>query len=221
MPDRRAFLSLMFVAVAAAGTVVAAPVKSSPVGPGARNGLPAEFAPQIDGPMAMSVGPGGRVWASWAYRAKGEFDVAVSFRDGAGTWGSPSYLGRRDGLDEIEPAITVDVQGTVYLAFTTRGSDRVSLAVLPAGSPTWLGPVVVSGTEAAWSPAIRVVHDRVIVAYRTAAGVGIAEIPVAAGSATIFGIQDGPDGVDPLGLVPKWSDDQKRRDTDPPPPPVE
>jgi hypothetical protein len=218
MLDRRAFLSLVLAAVAATGSVVAAPVKSSPAGPGARSGPPAEFAPQTDGPLAMSVGPGGRIWAAWAYRATGEFDVAVAFRDGAGSWSSPSYVGRRDWLDEIEPAIAVDGQGTVYVAFTIRGSGHVSLAALPAGSSTWLGPVVVSGAELASSPAIRIVRGCLIVAYRTPGGVGIADFPVVARPAEILGIQDGPDGVDPLGLVPKWSDDPKRRDTDVPPP---
>jgi hypothetical protein len=219
MRDRRAFLSLVLVTVAAAGSAVAAPAKTSQQGPAARAGAPAEFAPQIDGPMTTSMGPGGREWAAWAFRAPGEFDVAVAFRDGAGAWSNPSFVGRRDWLDEIEPAIVVDGLGTLYVAFATRGSGRVSLAVLPAGSSTWLGPAVVSGAELASAPAIRIVGDRLIVAFRTSTGVGITEFPVSGSPAQVFGIQDGPDGVDPLGLVPKWGDKSGKGDV--PPPPVE
>jgi len=220
MPDRRAFLSLVLASVAVVGSTAAAPARSSLAGPGARNGPPAEFAPQIDDSLTTVVGPGGREWAAWAFRAPGEFDVAVAFRDGTGPWNSPLFVGRRDWLDEVEPAIAVDALGTVYLAFATRDSGHVSLAVLPVGSSTWLGPAVISGAELASVPAIRVVGDRLMVAFRTGTGVGIAEFPVTVSPAQFFGIQDGPDGVDPLGLVPKWSGDRPSKG-DSPPPPVE
>jgi hypothetical protein len=219
MRDRRAFLSFVLAALAVVGSAVAAPVKSSPAGSAARNAPPAEFAPQIDGSLTTSQGPGGREWVAWAFRAPGEFDIAVAFRDGDGSWSAPMFVGRRDRLDEIDPVITVDASGTVYAAFATRGSSHVSLAVLPAGSSTWLGPAVISGTETASSPAMRIVGDRLIVAFRTSAGVGLAEFPTTGSPAQVLGIQDGPDGVDPLGLVPKWGEKPGKGDV--PPPPVE
>lgn len=219
MRDRRAFLSFVLALLAFVGSAVAAPVKSSPAGSSPRSAPPAEFASDIDGSLTTSMGPGGREWAVWSFRAPGEFDIAVAFRDGRGLWSTPSFVGRRDRLDEVDPVITVDALGTVYAAFATRGAGHVSLAVLPAGASTWLGPAVISGAEVASSPAIRIVGDRVVVAFRTAAGVGIAEFPIAGSPAQIFGIQDGPDGVDPLGLVPKWGEKPNKGDV--PPPPVE
>jgi|WetSurMetagenome_2_1015567.scaffolds.fasta_scaffold77412_3 hypothetical protein len=219
MRDRPAFLSLVLAALATVGSAVAAPVKSSPAGSGPRNAPPADFAPQIDGSLTTSTGPGGREWAAWAFRAPGEFDIAVAFRDADGSWSVPSFVGRRDRLDEVDPVITVDGSGTVYVAFATRASGHVSLAVLPAGSSAWVGPAVISGAESASAPAVRIVGDRLIVAFRTFAGVGLAEFPVTGSPAQIFGIQDGPDGVDPLGLVPKWGDKPGKGDI--PPPPVE
>lgn len=214
MTNRRAFLSLILVVAATNGAVVAGALRTASSGP--RPGLtaPSEYVPQIDGPMTTALGPGGRTWGAWAYRKGGEFDIAIAFRDAAGAWSSPSYVGRRDGVDEIEPALAVDENGTVFVAFTTRGSAGVSVSLLPAGSSTWFGPVLVSGSEPASSPAIRIVRDRLIVAYRTGAGIGIVELPLVTGPAQIFGIQDGPDGVDPLGMVPKWGLDPKHRDPD-------
>jgi hypothetical protein len=222
MPDRRAILALLLAAVASSGAVVAAPKKSSPVGSGSRSAAPAEFVSQIDGPMATAAGIGGRTWAAWAYRAAGEFDVAVSSRDAAGLWSPPTYVGRRDGIDEVEPSVAVDALGTVYVAFTTRGTGRVSVSALVVGASTWLGPVIVSGNEHATSPAIRIFDNHVVVAYRTAAGTGIAELPVLP-AFVIMGIQDGPDGVDPLGMIPRWSGGtkQKENDSDEPPPSTE
>ena len=215
MRERRAFLALVLAAAVSTGVAAAAPVKSSPVGAGARGTTPAEFVSQIDGPMATAAGAGGRTWAVWAYRAAGEFDVAVASRDAAGVWDRPAYIGRRDGIDQVEPAIAVDGRGTVYVAFTTRGSGRVSVSALPAGASTWLGPVLVSGADHATAPVIRIVDEHVVVAYRTASSIGIADLPVLP-PAVIMGIQDGPDGVDPLGMVPKWGG-TKQQDPDTPP----
>ena len=68
------------------------------------------------------------------------------------------------------------------------------------GSTNWLGPVVVSGTDRASSPTIRIIADQVVVAYRTPIGVGLTNLPVLI-PAQILGIHDGPDGVDPIGMI--------------------
>lgn len=216
MPDRRAFLALILAAVASSGAALAAPVKSSPAGPAPRGAAPAEFVSQIDGPLATAAGAAGRTWAVWAYRSAGEFDIAVAYRDGTGLWSAPTYIGRRDGLDEVEPAVALDELGTVYVAFTTRGTGRISVSAFIVGASAWLGPVVVSGSEPAAAPVIRIFDNHVIVAYRTAARIGLAELPILP-PAVIMGIQDGPDGVDPLGMVPKWGGTKKQSETDEPP----
>jgi len=215
MRNRRAFLVFVLAATASAGLVVAAPMKS--LAAGARGTAPSEFVSQIDGPMATASTASGGTWATWAYRAVGEFDIAIAFREASGLWSSPAYIGRRDGIDEIDPDIAVDEHGTVYVAFATRGAGRVSVSVLPAGGSTWLGPVTVSGAEQAATPTIRIFGDHLTVAFRTAAGIGITELPVLS-PAVIMGIQDGPDGVDPLGMVPKWGNGPKHQESDDPPP---
>lgn len=201
MVDLRAFLAL-FIATALTGSATASPAsreshsRSTSKGP-----VVTDHVPQLDGSLTTLTGPDGRAWATWAYRASGEFDIAVSSRDAtAATWSTPVFFGRRNGADEIDPAIEVDSQGAVYLAFATTNPSRVSVVVLPAGSVVWSEPAIVSGTEPASSPALRIVGDRLIVAYRTARGVGMVDFPVVGSGNQTNGIQDGPDGVDPLGV---------------------
>lgn len=200
MPDRRAFLSIVIVAAASTGLLAAGPSTPSTPGAGSR-GIPSvDYVPQIDGPLSTCAGPGGLTWAAWGYRSSREFDIAIAVRDGAGAWSAPVFLGRRDGIDEVEPAIAVDANGTVYVAFATRAPARVALAILPVGATAWSEPSVISGVETASSPAVRIVRDRLVVAYRTPRGLRIADLATWASANEVRGIQDGPDGVDPLGM---------------------
>jgi hypothetical protein len=199
MLDRRAFLAL-FVVAAVSGSATAGLSRESSAG-AAEKGSPSGRAPQIDGPVTTLAGPDGRLWAAWAYRASGEFDIAVSSRDASATaWNAPLFLGRRDGVDETDPALTIDPRGNVYVAFTVTNPSRVAVAVLPVGSSSWSKPTVISGTEVASSPALVLVGDRLIVAYRTLRGVGVVDLPVFGNGSAVDGIQDGPDGVDGLGV---------------------
>jgi hypothetical protein len=72
---------------------------------------------------------------------------------------------------------------------------------------------MVSGDDRATSPAVRIVAGQLIIAYRTPHGTGMTELPLLE-PAEIFGINDGPTGVDPLGMVPKWEDKRQSPDED-------
>lgn len=201
MRDRRAFLALLIVATTFGSATAGLSRESSTRA--AEKGSPVSgHVPQIDGPVTSLVAPDGRLWAAWAYRASGEFDIAVSSRDaGAAAWGTPLFLGRRDGADQTEPTLAVDSRGNVYVAFTITNPSRVAVAVLPAGSSTWSRPTVISGAEIASSPALLIVGERLIVGYRTVRSVGVVDLPVLGNE---FGtdIQDGPDPLGAAGKTP-------------------
>ena len=162
----------------------------------------ADHLSQIDGPVATTLAPDGRLWAVWSYRFAGEFDVAIVSRDAAGgVWSQPSFFGRRDGVDQLEPSLAVDGSGSVYLAYSTGNPHAVAVTTLPAGSSVWTQPVVLSSHPGVATPSIRLVRDRLVVAYRTSRGVALTDLPALPPPAMLpRGIQDGPDSVDPLGL---------------------
>lgn len=201
MVKLRAYLALCLAAALTSSAVAASPAKNTDPGSAAKGAVVTDHIPEFDGPVTTLVGSDGRIWAAWAFRESHEFDVAVSSRDDStGTWSTPVFFGRRSGSDEIEPALAVDSRGAVYVAFATTNPPRVAIATLAMGSTTWSEPVIVSRTEAASSPALLLVGDRLIVAYRTARGVAMVDLPTIGGGFQIDGVQDGPEGVDPLGV---------------------
>jgi hypothetical protein len=107
------------------------------------------------------------------------------------------FLGRGNGSDDVDPALAVDSLGAVYLAFATTNPPRVAVAALAVGSTKWSEPVIVSGVEAASSPTLLIVGDRLIVAYRTARGVGLTQLPTLGIANEIDGFGD---GTDPFGI---------------------
>jgi hypothetical protein len=196
MPNKlRACLALC-IATALAGSAAAgsAAGKSDSLLP-AKGSSAIDHIPEFDGPMTTLAAPDGRIWAAWAFRASHEFDIAISSHDGnTTTWSTPVFFGRHSGSDDIDPALAIDSRGALYLAFAT--SNRVVVATLAAGSTTWSEPVVVSGAEAASSPALLIVADRLIVAYRSARGVSVVQLPTIEGVNQIDGMGDGPDPLD-------------------------
>jgi hypothetical protein len=177
-----------------------------------------DYISRLDGTPATAAGLDGRSWSVWSYRATGEFDIAVAVRAADGTWSPATFLGRRDGIDQLEPSIAVDADGNVYVAFATRSPQRIWTSVLPSGQSTWSEPSAVTVDEAATAPALRVVRDRLVVAFRTLRGVRVIDLPVYAAPNSADGIQDGPDTSGPLGNggreLPTGGDDT-------PPPPSE
>lgn len=200
MRSSRTVLSLLLGALLATGAVLAAPVRPSD-GPRAKVPAPAadDYVPAIDGPITTVQGPDGTLWGVWSYRASGEFDIALASRDASGIWSAPTFVGRRDGVDQQHPVLAVDAIGTLYLAYDTKSPSGVSVAVRPAGSATWIQPYVLPADPSASSPALRIVGNRLIVAFRTSQGVGLLDLPTLVPGA--LGIQDGPDSVDPIGMT--------------------
>src|SRR5262245_57232333 len=147
MLSRRSFRALCLFAVAGAGVCALA-------------AGPRDYVPRLDSTPTMASGLDGRTWSAWSYRATGEFDIAISVRALDGTWSPVTFLGRRDGIDQVEPAIAVDADGNVYVAFATRSPQRIWTSVLPSGQSTWSQPFSVTLEEGATSPAVRVVRDR-------------------------------------------------------------
>lgn len=197
MRNRSMFRWLIpFVAFAIAGCVLAAD---------SRTVVPSRHIDGgLDGPPAVAENPvDGSRWAVWSYHHGREYDLAVSVLGPDGVWTEPSFLGLDDRRDQIDPSIVVDPRGNVHVAYVTADTDRVTLRTLPAGTSTWSAPVLVSQPgQTAGSPALRIVGDRLVIAFRTADGVEIVDRPLDAGAGFgTHGIQEGPDVVDPLGRV--------------------
>jgi hypothetical protein len=187
---------MLGLSISVVGSATAAP---------APKGAPSigQHMPQIDGPVSSLTGADGRTFAAWAYRANGEFDIAVTIQDaGSTSWTEPVFFGRHNGSDDVLPALAIDAHGTAYVAYAMSNPSRVALVMLPAGSTSWTEPVVVSGKDSATSPALMIVGDRLVIAFRTANGVTMINVPVLASSIT-NGIEDGPDGTDGLGIKNK------------------
>jgi hypothetical protein len=201
MVKLRTLLALSMAAALAGSALAASVARRSDSGPAAKASVASDHIPEFDGPMTTVAGSDGRTWAAWAFRAAHEFDVAVSSLDQSATaWSPPVFFGRRNGSDDVDPVLAVDSRGSVYLAFAATNPPRVLVATLAMGSTIWSEPVIVSGPEPASSPALLLVGDRLVVAYRTAQGVAMVAPPTIGGANQINGIQDSPEGVDPLGV---------------------
>lgn len=151
-------------------------------------------SPRIDGdPVVIQNASSGEVWSAWAYAQGGEFDIALSSRDAAGRWSSPVFIGRGDRADQIEPALAADGAGVIYLAYSDRGTGRIRIAVLAPTAGAWRPFAEIPATEGtAAAPAIRVVGNRLVVAFRAARSVEIVDVPLF-GAISTDGIDDGPD----------------------------
>ena len=149
----------------------------------------------LDGGLVQIQNPvDGRAWSVWAYRSGAEYDIAVSVRQG-GLWSEPSFLGQADSKSQIQPALTVDPSGNLYLAFALREIGQIMLSTLRVGSDVWSAPVSIVGEPGRhFAPALRIVGGMLVVAYRSGAYVGITVVPLLGQVSRPEGIQDGPDG---------------------------
>ncbi len=173
-------------------------------------GRPHRFAPESrDGGLVRIQNPtDGRTWAAWSYRNGAEFDLAVSATDAAGFWSEPVFVGLDDGSDQIQPAITVDRLGTVYLAFVDRTADTILITVLRAGTDAWSVPKALTEPRVRGrSPSLAVVGTRLVVAYRSGDEVRIMDLPLLPAPSLPMGTQGINDGPDPTGIIDDSSND--------------
>lgn len=197
MLDRRAIVPLACLVL----TVAVSAASAGPSGDvppdhrfGARDGAPV----QVTQPMT------GRTFAVWSYRSGAEYDLAIAVRESDGRWGAPVFLGAADRLDQTTPAIETDPWGNLYLVYAVRETGQILLTTLPLGYDRWTEPVSVTrGGERGLSPSLAVVSDRLVIAYRSFQGrVVIGNVALFGPPTRTQGIQDGPDGIDPLGQAP-------------------
>jgi hypothetical protein len=164
-------------------------------------GVPHRYAPNsLDGRLAqIDRVEGGRTLAAWAYRNGAEYDIAISRVDENGRWTEPIFIGLDDGRDQTEPALALDADGNAYLAYSDRDEQRVLLVVLRADRDEWTRPLALTsrGTEAQ-SPALRVVGNRLVVAYRTGEELQMIDLPLTqtGDQPSLLTIIDHPDPVE-------------------------
>lgn len=175
-------------------------IASSLAGAASRDrGLPHRYLPgSLDGNPAMLDNTfDGRTWAAWAYRNGIEYDLAVSIRGEDGFWTEPDFFGRGDGVHQEEPSLVVDREGTVYLAYSERPTGRIMLTWFQRGAAGWSMPVELSAPDVrAVSPALRVVGDRLVVAFRSGRALTILDFPVVGELMGTAIFNDGPDPVE-------------------------
>lgn len=195
MLELRAALVLCLATALTGSVTAASAAKGSDSRPPAKDSIVTDHIAEVDGPIITLSAPDGRTWAVWSYRSSHEFDIAISSRgEGSATWSGPVFFGRGNGSDELDPALAVDSRGSIYIAFATANPPRIAVATLRAGSTAWSEPVIVSGPEAASSPALLLVGDRPIVAYQTARGIQMIDLATLGGGNQIW-LTDGPDPI--------------------------
>lgn len=143
----------------------------------------------------------GSSWAAWAYRNGAEYDIAVAFERGDGIWSEPTLIGLDDGRNQVEPSLTLDTRGTLYLVFTERETGRIMLSVRARDASSFSVPVALTPVGLQASGAlVRVVGDRLVVAYRVGrTGLALADLSLVNGDGTITTDSGFTDGPDPVG----------------------
>jgi hypothetical protein len=198
------FLLLSSLLVCAAGGTVAA--QASRLGPEPIDPPNRYFLRDLDGRLArVENSTDGRTYAVWAYRNRGEFDLAIAVRDAAGHWSAPSFLGAGDSLSQMQPSLAVDSNGNLYLAYSERETGLIYLTMRAAGGVAWSEPTRIAvDSQRHWMPALRVVGNRLVVAYRSPSGTEIVDFALLPPAATQrpTGVQDGPDGFPPSESIP-------------------
>lgn len=174
--------------------------------------LPRHYSPGArDGAPVVAAAPDGTRWSAWAYRSAGEYSVAVAVTDDHGLWSDPVFFGLDDGVDQVQPDLQVDADGNFYLAFAVRQTGAVHVSALPAWREGWFEPQrVTEFARSASSPALRVVGDRLVMAYHAGRdGIEMLDWPLLTPPVVgPDGIQEGPDGF-PLPLSHKWDRGKK------------
>ncbi len=180
-------------AVLAAGALAAA---------GRTTAMPPRYSPSsLDGPLVqLDNAVDGRTWAVWAFRNGAEYDLALSFVDSNGGWHVPSLVGEGDRRNQTQPTLATDAKGTVYLAFVDGPERRLLMSALVAGETTWSPLVTLSAPdERAAKPVLRVVGERLVVAYLVAGKLQVLDLALASlpeAGKLPEGVSEGPDPFD-------------------------
>jgi hypothetical protein len=164
-------------------------------------GVPHRYAPNsLDGRLAqIDRVEGDRTLAAWAYRNGAEYDIAISRVDENGQWTEPVFIGLDDGRDQTQPALALDADGNAYLAYADQAEQRVLVAVLRADRDEWSFSLAVTAPGAeAQSPALRVVGNRLVVAFRTGEELQMIDLPLTQtdDQPSLLTIVDGPEPVE-------------------------
>jgi len=133
-------------------------------------GVPHRYIPRsLDGDLQTIVRTtDGTSFAAWSYRNGAEYDIAVSRTDDSGRWTEPEFFGADDGVDQVEPTLTIDADGNVYLAYTDRAIGAIRVTALRADGSNWGQPIALldKSPDRVYSSAkLLVVGDHLIVAY--------------------------------------------------------
>ncbi len=160
-------------------------------------------ANSLDGALTTVVNRvTGDTWSVWEYRTGAEYDIAISVRDAQGFWSEPEFIGEGDRLDQVQPTLTADAAGNLYLAYVDRARGAVMLSARAANGSGWTSAFAVTAEgERGHHPTLRIVGDRLVVAFRAGAGIEIRDLPLLpAPIGTVWqrGVQDMPDPIDPV-----------------------
>ncbi|RMG46862.1 MAG: hypothetical protein D6718_04855 [Acidobacteria bacterium] len=123
-----------------------------------------------DGPVFMAEDANGRLWATWAYRAGGEWDIAVSRAVGR-VWTAPQLLGVANGMDDLDPRLLFLPDGTGILAWWQRGPLPEQAAVVVSYLDSRTGTVfspperLSDDTEVASHPSLFLTDGMPLVGY--------------------------------------------------------
>lgn len=170
---------------------------------GGPRSAPQRYLPgSLDGDLTYAFSASDRTsYAAWAYRNGAEYDIALSHTDGRGRWTEPVFFGAGDGRDQIEPALTIDGDNTVYLAYTDAATDGIRLTALLPDATRWTEPLVVrdrAPQRAYSSPSLLIVDQRLIVAYSAGGRTAILDLPrdLFAGGISALTITESSDPVE-------------------------
>jgi hypothetical protein len=164
--------------------------------------LPTSYSPRLldSRPVVVTDDLTGTAWSAWTYRVRGESDIALSFRGSNGEWTEPVFIGAEDRRDQIQPALQRDDNGNVYLAYVVRQTGAIHTTALAVGREGFFAPTQVTGSgERASSPTLRVVGDRLVMAYRSGRQVKMLDWAML-GAYTPSGIQEGPEGFPSIAV---------------------
>jgi hypothetical protein len=160
-----------------------------------REDHPRRYVPQFDGAIVQVRNDiDGRMWSAWAYRNGGNYDLALSVSVSPGIWSQPVLIGLDDGLDQGQPALTVDARGTLYLAYV-NGDGALVVRALRAHAIVWSYPIGLTDPRGELAfPSLKVVGDSLVLGFRLGEGVELATLPLLPAPAdSIQSIYDGPD----------------------------